>query len=138
MLSRREFVTAVPLLPLVLICPGLARAEEPSPHGETYRVDVRVLFGLFTFHLEGLIDARIDRTAGQYRVVAAGQGSQISNRLESAGIIRDRRFMPTATHSFLYLRGRESRTAITYDHVRGLIDYNPLILQRNFSPRQTT
>ena len=87
MLSRREFVTAVPLLPVILLRAGPTRAEEPSPHGETYRVDVRMLFGLFNFHLEGSIDARIHRTAGQYQVVAAGQGSQISNRLESAGVI---------------------------------------------------
>jgi hypothetical protein len=125
-LSRREFVTAAPLLPLVLLGLSPVGMEELSRHGKKYRVDARVFFGLFTFHLEGSIDERIDRAAGRYRVVAAGQGSQISNRLESAGVIRGRRFMPTATHFFLNLRGRESRTAITYGHARGLIDYNYL------------
>lgn len=126
MLSRREFVTAAPLLPLVLLLPGPAGTEELLRYGEKYRVDARLFFGLFTFHLEGSIHEGIDRTAGRYRVVAAGQGPQISNRLESAGVIRGGRFVPTATYFFLNLWGRESRTAITYDHGRGLIDYNHL------------
>lgn len=126
MLSRREFVTAAPLLPLVLLRAGPTGTEELPRQGASYRVDARVFFGLFTFRLEGFIDERIDRAAGRYRVVAAGQGSQVSNRLESAGVIRGGRFVPTATHLFLSLRGRESRTAITYEHDRGLIDYNQL------------
>lgn len=122
-LSRREFLTTSILLPLFLFNRRFPQAQAQSRQGATYHVVAGVFFGLFTFNLDGSIQEQIDRAAGRYRVVVAGQGSQIANRLESTGIIRGRRFVPSATNIFLDLRGRESRTAIAYDHVRGLIDY---------------
>ena len=122
-LTRREFLTSIPLI-LLLLDRRLAGAGEQSRRRASYHVDAGVFFGLFAFNIDGSIDEQIDPAARRYRIVVAGQGSQIANRLESAGIIRDGRFLPTATDIFLNLRGRESRTAIAYDHDRGLIDYH--------------
>ncbi len=123
-LSRREFLTT--LLPLLLLffARRPSQAEGAGRRVARYHVDAGVFFGLFTFNLEGAIEEQIDRAAGRYHVVVAGRGSQIVNRMESLGVIRGGRFMPTATNVLLDLRGRESRTTIAYDHDRGLIDYN--------------
>ena len=122
-LTRREFLTSIPLI-LLLLDRRLAGAGEESRRKGSYHVDAGVFFGLFAFNIDGSIDEQIYRAARRYRVVVAGQGSQVANRLESAGILRDGRFLPTATDIFLNLRGRESRTTIAYDHDRGLIDYH--------------
>src|SRR3972149_6811967 len=122
-LTRREFLTSIPLI-LLLLDRRLAGAGEESRRKGRYHVDAGVFFGLFAFNIDGSIDEQINRAARRYRVVVVGQGSQVANRLESAGIIRDGRFLPTATDIFLNLRGRESRTTIAYDHDRGLIDYH--------------
>jgi len=122
-LTRREFLTTIPLV-LLLLDRRLAGAGEQSRRGASYHVDAGVFFGLFAFNIDGSIEEQIDRAARRYRVVMAGQGSQIANRLESAGIIRGGRFLPTVTDIFLNFRGRESRTVIAYDHDRGLIDYH--------------
>lgn len=116
-------MTSIPLI-LLLLDRRLAGAGEPLRRRASYHLDAGVFFGLFVFNIDGSIDEQIDRAAGRYRVIVAGQGSQIANRLESAGIIRDGRFLPTTTDIFLTLRGRESRTTIAYDHDRGLIDYH--------------
>lgn len=123
-LSRREFLTASSLLLPILLRGGTALAEQQSRHVGTYHVDADVLFGIFSFNLDGSFDEVIDRAAGRYRVSVVGQGSQVVSRLKSVGLIRGRRFVPTTTLLFLDLRGRESRTAISYDHERGLIDYS--------------
>ncbi|MFQ5899266.1 MAG: hypothetical protein ACE5JN_13625, partial [Candidatus Methylomirabilia bacterium] len=60
---------------------------------------------------------------GRYRVLISGQGPRIANRIESEGLIRQRRFAPTATSLQFNARGRESRTHITYDYDRGLVHY---------------
>jgi len=122
-LTRREFLTSIPLI-LFLLDRRLAGAGELSSRAASYHVNGGVFFGLFAFNIDGSIDEQIDRAARRYRVVVAGQGSQIANRLESAGIVRAGRFLPTTTDIFLNLRGRQSRTAIVYDHDRGLIDYH--------------
>ena len=101
-----------------------ALGEENSPQGARYRVEAGVLFGLLTFSMTGSIDEQIDRDAGRYRVVVAGQGPGIANRVESSGVVRGRRLVPRATYSRFNIRGRDSWTAITYDLDRGLIDYN--------------
>lgn len=124
MLSRREFLAGVPLLPAIVLGHGAARGEGQSRQGTSYQVNIGILFGLFTFGLSGSVEERIDRAAGRYHVVVAGEGPGIANRLESRGVIRSRRLVPTATRLFFNIRGRESRTAITYDHDRGLIEYD--------------
>jgi hypothetical protein len=123
-LSRREFLAGVPLMPSILLDHGAARGGEQSRQGTSYQVNIGIFFGLFTFGISGSVEERIDRAAGRYHVVVAGEGPGIANRLESRGVIRGRRLVPTATRLFFNIRGRESRTAITYDHDRGLIEYD--------------
>jgi hypothetical protein len=86
-------------------------------------VDVGVLFGLFAFSMVGSVDEQIEPVPGKYRVVVAGEGSGIANRLESAGLVRGGRLVPTTSDLSFSIRGRESRTVIRYHHERGLLDY---------------
>lgn len=120
MISRRQFLT----LPLALIlAPRLGRTGQPASSVSTYHADVGILFSLLTFTLDGTVDVRIDPIAGRYRVLVAGEGPGIANRIESTGLVRDGRFAPTATALFFALRGRESRTHMSYDYDRRLIHY---------------
>ena len=119
MLSRRQFLAA----PLVLLlAPRSGRASQLA-HSAAYHAEIGIFFGLFTFTLDGTVDEEVDRIAGRYRVQAAGAGSGISNRVESVGLIRERRYTPTATTVISSVRGRESRTHIGYDHEHGLVHY---------------
>ena len=118
-LSRRQFFTSLLAL---LVAPRLSRADLAS-RSITYHADIGILFNLFTLSLDGKVDEQVDRGAGRYRVLIAGEGSRITNRIESVGVIRERRFVPTLTASFFSVRGRESRTHISYDYDRKLIHY---------------
>src|SRR5216117_191416 len=85
LIGRRGFLT----LPLALLLAPLARVgAEPVIRREQYAADVGVLYDMLTFHLDGTIEESIDRTAGQYHVVIAGDGASISNRLESWAVAR--------------------------------------------------
>lgn len=118
--SRRQFLT----LPFALLLgPRLGRADQPVRSAASYHADIGILFNLFTFTLAGSVDEQVDRSAGRYRVVVSGEGSGVANRIESVGLLRQRRFMPTATTLFFSVKGRESRTHISYDYAHGLIYY---------------
>jgi len=88
-----------------------------------YAVDVGVLYDMLTFHIEGTLEESIDRAAGQYHVVVAGEGASISNRLESTGRFGQGRWMPLRSRSWLKVRGRLSRTEVDYDYERRAIAY---------------
>jgi len=118
-LSRRQFFS---LLLAVFLLPRLGRADQSSVSA-AYHADVGILFNLFTFSLEGSVEEQVDLTAGHYRVLVAGEGARIANRIESAGVVRNGRFFPTTTALFFMVRGRESRTQISYDYGQGLIRY---------------
>lgn len=120
-LSRRQFL-AFPLA--LILAPRLGWGDQQVRAAVTYHADIGVLFSLLTFTLDGSVDEEVDRIAGRYRVLVAGEGPGISNRIESAGIIREGRFAPTATALFFTLKGRESRTHIGYDYDRGLVHYH--------------
>jgi hypothetical protein len=53
-----------------------------------------------------------------------GQGTGVSTRTTGAGIIQDGRFKPTELQSVHTVRGRENRTALSYDYQRGLVEYH--------------
>src|SRR5256885_10521312 len=96
-MGRRDFLT----LPLALVLAPLARVgAEPVLRRGQYAADVGVLYDMLTFHLDGTIEESIDRTAGQYHVVIAGDGASISNRLESWGLLRDGRWAPVRSRSW--------------------------------------
>src|SRR5438093_1613399 len=65
--TRRQFLA----LPLAFLLPpvgGLGRgwaATTSEARKGTYTADVGILYGLLTFHLDGVITAAIDRAAGQ-------------------------------------------------------------------------
>lgn len=118
-LSRRQLLT----LPLaLLLAPRFGRAA-PAVRAAAYHADIGVLFSLFTFSLDGSVDEEVDRIAGRYRVLIAGEGDGVVNRIESAGFIRGERLAPAATTLFFSVRGRESRTQISYDYDQGLVHY---------------
>src|SRR6266576_2647606 len=101
LMGRRGFLT----LPLALLLNPLARVgAEPVLRRGRYAADVGVLYDMLTFHLEGTIEESIDRAGGHYRVVIAGQGASISNRLESWGRLGDSRWMPLGSRSWFNVR----------------------------------
>ena len=123
-ISRRQFLT----LPLALLLAPLAfrlgRAGAQSESRKAiYGVDVDILYGVFSFHLDGALTEAVDRVAGRYDVRVAGEGDGIANRIESQGVLRDGRWTPRETRSWFSVKGRESRSDITYDWTRRTIDY---------------
>jgi hypothetical protein len=119
LMGRRSFLT----LPVALLLAPLSRVgAEPVSRGR-YVADVGVLYGMLTFHLEGTIEESIDRAVGQYHVVLAGNGTSISNRLESWGLMREGRWNPIHSSSWFNVRGRLSRTEVDYDIARRSITY---------------
>ncbi|PWU23663.1 MAG: hypothetical protein C5B48_08190 [Candidatus Rokuibacteriota bacterium] len=123
LLSRRQFV----MLPLAgLLVPRLAGADAKEVGARTYEAEIGVLFNLLTFRLSGRVSREIDRASGRYRVTMSGTGSGVTAGMETEGIIRDGRFMPTETRGFHTIRGRENRVTISYDYGRRLVEYHSL------------
>lgn len=121
--SRREFLT----LPLALfLAPFLGRTANAAPEARKarYGVDVSILYGVLTYRLEGTTAETVDRAGGHYDVTIAGEGDGIANRIESRGTLWQGRWAPLQTRSFFSVKGRESRSDITYDYARRSIAYH--------------
>lgn len=126
-IDRRQFLTlplALFLAPLGMarLCRAFAAAVET--YRAPYGVDVRLLYGLLTYRVEGTFTEVIDRPGGRYEAVVEGEGDGIANRIESEGALRQGRWVPVRSRSFFSVKGRESRADITYDHARGRIAYH--------------
>jgi hypothetical protein len=122
--SRRRFLGVV--LTAFLARPALAaRAAglEPAAPPTRYAVDVAMLYGVINLHVDGVVTEGVDRRAERYVVTVAGQGDDITNRLESRGLLRDGRWTPLESHSTFDVKGRQSRSDITYDWTRRTIAY---------------
>ena len=120
-MKRREFLT----LPLgVLLAPLASVSGETSGRTAAYVVDVSFLYGAQTLRLTGTIDESREAAAGRYAVRIVGQGSGIANRIESSGIFTGGRWTPLRTASWFEVRGRESRSDVTYDYGRRMIEYH--------------
>lgn len=119
-LTRRHFLT----LPVALL---LASATPARGEGEVrrtpYEAEASVLFGALRFRLAGNIDERVDREAGRYEVRMEGQGTAFANRGESSGVLREGRWAPLRSASWVKVAGRESRSEIAYDYERRLVQY---------------
>ncbi len=90
-MSRRQLLS----LPLgLLVLPALATAAPGIRKTFSYQANMGVLFDLITFNVTGTVVEDIDQAAGQYRVVLTGEGSGVTHRSESTGIIRAGRFLP--------------------------------------------
>jgi hypothetical protein len=127
-IDRRQFLTlslALFLAPLGLARLGRAFAAAPvDTYRAPYAVDVRLLYGVLTYHEEGTFNQSIDRSAGSYEAVVEGEGDGIAHRIESTGVLRQGRWVPTRSRSFFSVKGRESRGDISYDHARARIEYH--------------
>ena len=119
--TRRGFL-ALPLA--ALVHPRLASANAPERTVRAYEANVGILFNLLTYTLSANVTTEIDRSAGRFQVVIAGTGPGATARTESAGIIREGRFMPITTRSSHTVRGRENRLLLNYDYERGLVNYH--------------
>lgn len=128
LITRRRFLSlplALLLVPAALRRGGGGQAwARPESRGATYAVDVAILYGLLTFHMDGTLTEAVDRTDGRYDVKMAGEGDGIANRIESRGVIRDGRWTPRETRSWFSVRGRESRSDVSYDWTRRTIEYH--------------
>src|SRR5262245_113463 len=120
LMTRRRFLT----LPLALLISPLVSlaADEPVRSGQ-YVADVGVLYDVLTFHLKGMIEERINRMGGQYRVAITGDGPSIATRIESSGTLRDGRWSPIHGVSWFNVRDRVSRTEVDYDYARRIIAF---------------
>jgi hypothetical protein len=112
-------------LPLLLLgWPRLGQAATNRGSTRAYEADIGILFNVVSFTVKGTLVEEIDQVAGRYRVTLTGQGAGVSTRTDGAGIIRDGRFKPTEVVSVNTVRGRENRTALTYDYEGGRIEYH--------------
>jgi len=123
-IDRRQFLTLpLALLLAPILAPvGRALAETARRRG-VYQADVGLLYELFSFRLDGTIDETIDRGTGRYELKLAGQGKSIANRMETQGLLRDGRWAPLQTRSWVQVYGRESSTEVTYDYEHARIAY---------------
>ena len=121
-LSRRDLLT---LAAALLLAPAgrLAAAESTARRGK-FAADINVLYRVLSFHMEGEVEESVDREAGRYEVRLTGQGSGISNRIESSGVLREGRWAPARSASWFEIQGRESRTRIVYDYQRRSVEYH--------------
>lgn len=121
LINRREFLT----YPLVLLFATSTRAMAGAKTVKAaYTAEIGILYDMFSLQLRGTIEETIDRIGGEYRIVAHGTGPGIANRLNSVGVLRDGRWAPLRSHSWFDVRGRESRTDISYHWAKRQIEYH--------------
>lgn len=125
-LGRRQFLT----LPLALLLAQAVPLRTRSLGAETllrrgrYEVDVALLYHALSLDLAGTLSEAVDREAGRYEVQAVGQGSRIANRVQARGVRLAGRWVPIESTSWFDVVGRESRTALKYDHARRTVEYH--------------
>jgi len=93
-------------------------------HTAPYRVDVTLLYGALTYRIDETLSESVDKAGGRYEVAVTGEGDGIANRIESAGTLRQGRWVPLRTQSFFSVKGRESRSNITYDYTARRVNYH--------------
>jgi hypothetical protein len=119
-LTRRRFLT----LPLALLLAPAARAlGEGDARRTSYEADASILYGALRYRVAGSIDEQVDRAAGRYEVRMEGQGTSFSNRAEASGVLRDGRWAPLQSRSWVKIAGREGRSEVMYDYERRAVQY---------------
>src|SRR5262249_42834824 len=121
LVNRRDFLT---LLFAPLLLPPSRLLAEPLVRRGTFAAEVGILYQMLTFHLVGDVQESIDRAGGRYDVSIKGQGDAIGNRIQSSGVLRGGRWAPIRSESWFQVRGRESRSRVTYDYDRRVIEYH--------------
>ena len=120
-MNRRHFLT----LPLALMGAPLRRAlAAAEPRKGDYSADVAILYGMFNLYVAGTMGEVVDRAAGRYDVTIHGEGNRIANRIESRGVLRDGRWVPTLSKSWFQVVGREARTELVYDYAARTAEYH--------------
>lgn len=119
--ARRRFLT-VGLAGLTWPA-RVAWGDAPTRRG-SYVVNVGIMYNVMSFRLTGTIEEQIDRERGRYQIRFVGEGARIANRVESEGLFRGGRWVPTRAASLFQVAGRESRSEIMYDHGRRTIEYH--------------
>jgi hypothetical protein len=127
LISRRQFLT-LPLALLVVPIAARAVAQGPSlAQGQivkgTYAAEIGILYDMLTLRLQGSIEETVDRSRGEYRVLAMGTGPGIANRFESNGVLRNERWAPVRSESWFDIRGRQTRTEVAYDWRKRQVQY---------------
>jgi hypothetical protein len=118
---RREFLTVALAGCFAHLAHGLARAE-PARRHVPYRVDVGLLYNALGLRLSGAATETIDPEAGRYGVTMSGDGSGLATRLESRGLLRDGRWVPSETTTWFDVKGREASSTVRYDYDRRTIE----------------
>ena len=126
MSGRRAFLRGAGLALLLAGFGGPARraAAAIEARHEGYTARTSLLFGLFRFATAGVIDERVDHAAGRYQVAIAGQGAEVTTRVESEGVLRGGRWTPTRTATRFVVYGRESRAQTQYDLTRRTVEFH--------------
>jgi hypothetical protein len=118
--NRRNFLT----LALGGFLAPVRAVAEPLVRRSAFAAEIGILYQTPSFQLKGDIEESIDRAAGRYEVRLSGRGAGISNRMESSGVLREGRWRPLRSASWVEVRGRESRVEVTYDYGRRLVEYH--------------
>jgi hypothetical protein len=124
-LSRRAFLVGpLPLFFVPQLTWAQGYAKNPQRQVYDFAVDVGVMWDLFTLAMTGTVTEEIDLASGRYRMVLAGEGSNIAAHTDASGIIREGRHVPIETHSRSTIRGREGTLHLLYNYDRGTVEYH--------------
>jgi hypothetical protein len=118
-IDRRRFLA----LSLLFLRPATAWGEAQRREG-AYDVGVGLLYNALSLELAGMVHESVDRAAGQYEIRVEGEGSRLSNRIESSGIRRGGRWAPLRTAAWFKVAGRESVSELTYEYERQAVRYH--------------
>ena len=122
--SRRQFLTLLAVLPLQAVAPGRpAVASGRQSRAGGYIAEVGILYDVISFKVSGTIQELVDREAGRYDVRVAGEGDGVANRVESFGRFREGRWAPERAAAWFNVKGRESRSEVSYDWPARRINY---------------
>jgi hypothetical protein len=108
---RWSVVLAATAVGALLTCDVARAVEQKTP----YTVRARLLGGILRLELRGTLVERVDAHAGRFAIRATGQGTGIANAFESAGILRDGRWVPETTSLLLSVWGRTYRSELRHD-----------------------
>jgi hypothetical protein len=124
LLSRRHLLTLALTFALAPRqgAAGASAADSPARR-IAYEAEVAALYATLRFRVTGVIDERVDRAGGQYAVGHEGEGTGLSSRGETTGLLREGRWLPLRTQSWVKVAGREGRVDVAYDYERRLVQY---------------
>jgi hypothetical protein len=119
--NRRDFLT---LGVAALLLPPSRLGAEPVARKGTFAAEVGILYQVLTFRLSGRLQETVDRASGRYEIRIDGEGEAIASRIRSSGVLRAGRWAPVQSESWFQVRGRESRSRVTYDWERRVIEFH--------------